>query len=92
MTELNFEQIGDSGTYEAEATVNADFNLHIEMAKSGWVILSYSTVENEGYSVKDSCNVGADGVYDEDFDAIVYPKYVKVRTTALPKKGYITEN
>lgn len=88
---LEFTEIGTSGQYEAEATVNADYNLHVEMAKSGQVILSQTTVQGESEAVKAVGSVGADGVFDEDFDAIVYPKYITVKTTALPKKGIITE-
>lgn len=90
--ELEFTKVSeDSNIMVAEAVVNGDFNLHVEMVKSGKVIVSVSTVEGGKKAIKGVGDVGNDGVYDEDYDAIVYPKYVEVRTTSKVRVGYITE-
>ena len=88
---LEFTKVDGTNAMVAQAVVNGDFNLHVEMVQGGKVVVSVSTVADGKKAIKGVGNVSDDGVYDEDFDAIVYPKYVEIRTTSQVREGYITE-
>ena len=86
---LNFQK-ADNGYYVATATVNADFNLHLEFSGDSRVIVSKSGVASGKKMVCYSARVGE--VCDQDFNDIVYPKYIEVKVSTLPSSGIITEN
>ena len=89
-TQLNFTEA--NGQYVAEATVYGDYNLHIEREKNGSLEVAQTTVQDGEYVPK----VGVpftplSASFDDDFDNIVYPKYVRVISGTPVTSGYITE-
>jgi hypothetical protein len=50
MTQLTF--VKTDGVYIATATVNSDFNIHIETHKSCGISIEISTVENKNFANK----------------------------------------
>ena len=92
MAELTFTK-NAGGLYEATATVNGDFNIHIERAQSGSISINVSTVEDAEYqNVFGRAQAGL--TFDKDFRAAVYPKYVQILSSSVPvaNKNFITEN
>lgn len=89
MAQLNFSSV-QTGGYEAIATVNSDFNLHLERGVPGILSLEVSTLENGSYVPKlvDTHSL----VIDQDIHASVYPKYIRVYSSSLPTEAYITES
>ena len=81
----------DYGWREAKLTVNADFNIHLEInpEKSGRVIVGVSTVA-DGLPVVVYSGVVSE-VFDKDFDAIVYPKYLTIKIDVPVLRGVMTE-
>ena len=91
MTILSFTKkvVGSMTFYEAAAQVGADFNLHLERKGQGHLTVEISTVQNAKYvTVVDE---DANDTFDRDYDAIVYPKFLRVRSWSEPTAGYITE-
>lgn len=88
--ELDFQE-KDYGWREAKLTVNADFNIHLEIdpQKSGRVIVGVSTVD-DGLPVVVYSGVVSE-VFDKDFDAIVYPKYLTIKIDVPVLRGVVTE-
>lgn len=91
MTQLSFTET--NGVYIATATVNSDFNIHIETHKSCGISIEISTVENKNFANKFG-QIIENNVFDKDFHAAVYPKYVRIIVKDIPKANtcYITEN
>ncbi len=86
--ELTFTKQGDK--YITEFTAEADFNLHIEKT-SGRVVLFQSSIENGKYdSVSGATIAETDGVFDSDFTALVYPKYIKLVADTMPLVAVVT--
>lgn len=81
----------EDGRFEARHTVNADFNVHVEIHKGTpcSLVVNVSTVEDGEPVAAYSGNVS--DVFDRDFDAIVYPKYVTIVTDQPVRRGVITE-
>lgn len=81
----------DYGWREAKLTVNADFNVHLEInpEKSGRVIVGVSTVA-DGKPVVVYSGIVSE-VFDKDFDAIVYPKYLTIKIDVPVLRGVVTE-
>lgn len=87
--ELEFTQQGDA--WIADVAVENDFNVHVETAgQKVAVVVELSTVADGKKSVKDSKLVDADGVFDEDYDVLIVPKYLRIRTTAPVARCVIT--
>lgn len=71
--------------WEAELVVSADFNLHIEKEKSGFLLIQQRGCESGGYDTVGGVNPSpSDLVFDFDFSALVYPKYIKVVSEVEP--------
>lgn len=88
MTQLSFTEIG--GVYVATATVSGDFALHVEREKASKLQVLVSTVENKQYACKYE---GLEGNIDQDFQGLVYPKYIKVISATEPGEDcYVIEN
>ena len=86
--ELSFSKAGSK--WVAQATVSADFNIHVETKHGGGeLILSVGTVSGGGKAVAYRTSAGR--VYDEDFDGIVYPKEIEIAVTDEPVSGTVTE-
>lgn len=90
MTQLTFTET--DGVYIATATVNSDFNVHIETYRSCSISIEISTVENKNFANKFG-QIIENNVFDKDFHAAVYPKYVRIIVRDMPKTDacYITE-
>lgn len=77
--------------YVAEFEVPADFNLHIERKKpTGTLrILQRGCPDGEYDTVCSAAGVETE-VYDYDFGALVYPKWIKVVSSSEVIKGVVT--
>lgn len=92
MATLNFtnKKVAENNVWEAIAEVNADFNIHIEVASQGNIEICAGTVNNGKKKIIYSAPEG--DVLDQDFHAGVYPKYLRVRCWSQPTMGVITES
>ena len=88
---LNFIKIKDR--WVAEFKTSGPFNLHIEGVVEGNVSLFHKTIENGNYAyLRGSTPSPASfsKVYDADFTALVYPKFIKVTCATEPKTATVT--
>ena len=87
--ELTFEQI--DGYWISEFEVSADFNLHLEREDVGTLHFyqrttphgEYDYIKNQGYNADDK-------VIDLDFQSLVYPKWIKIKSAVKPLVATIT--
>ena len=86
--ELNFERIDN--LYVAEFEVTSDFNLHIERDTEGRLDIYQRTAGGQYEYINDIGWLNRRLVYDYDFTALVYPKYIKIVTSVLPLVATIT--
>lgn len=84
MATLSFTQTAE-GYWSASATVNGDFALHLERAASGTISINISSVAGAADQEKYITQSGF--VYDQDFQALVYPKYVRIVSESQPISG-----
>lgn len=88
--ELVFNKIENEWVAEFEAT--SDFNLHLERVKNGFLeIKQRGCPEGEFERVYEAGGIFAGKVYDRDFGALVYPKWIKVTSSVEVTKGVVTE-
>lgn len=87
---LNFVQTAEGCV--AEFTATSDFNLHIEGVKEGDVrVYQRGTSDGEYAYVRAATPYPSfSNVYDFDFAALVYPKYIKVACANMPTKAEVT--
>lgn len=79
--ELNF--IKENNNYVAEFEATADFNLHIERDEPGILALYQRTTTSGEYAeIKGTREYRYKEVYDCDFVGAIYPKYIKVVSSA----------
>lgn len=88
--ELQFRKCDGEAGYEATVTVDADYNLHLERTQRGSVRIMQSTVQTGDKAERFYAGDKAE-VWEDDFDGIVYPKYIRIVSGSLVRKGYITE-
>ena len=74
--ELNFSKNGN--VYVAEFEASSDFNLHVERVGEGSLTVLQSGVSGGMYEQAYSVSRYNGLVFDRDFGALVYPKYIKV--------------
>lgn len=88
--ELTFEKIGD--WYISEFEVTSDFNLHIEKEPKGDFYLYQRTSSSGQYDIIEDFGYkkGGDNVIDLDFQALVYPKWIKIKSAVKPLVATIT--
>lgn len=88
--ELNFIKVFDR--WVAEFTATEDFNIHIEGVKLGNLSIFQKGTENGGYAFVNGAvpTPSAGTVYDCDFSATIYPKYMKVSCTTEPTLAVVT--
>ena len=88
--ELIFSKSED--IYVAEVKVTGDFNLHIEGVVEGNVQVYQRGTETGGYAlVREATPYPSYGnVYDMDFSAAVYPKYIRVVCNSEPTLAVVT--
>lgn len=89
--EINFTKEGDR--YVSEFEVTSDFNLHIEGVLEGNVSVYQRGSATGGYAfVRGATPSPTFGkVYDFDFSALVYPKYIRVVCNVMPTMAVVTE-
>lgn len=86
---LTFIKIHDR--WMAEFKVESDFNLHIEGVKQGNISLFQRTTENGEYAYIHTAVTPTSGtIYDSDFSAILYPKYIRVSCATEPTLAVVT--
>ena len=89
-TTLSFTQQGR--VWIAEATVNADYNLHIERESSGSFSMEQKGVEQGEYV---ECRGVPDFSFkkniDHDFQHGVYPKYIRIESGSEVTIATLTE-
>ena len=87
---LVFNLNQDRWVAEFEAT--ADFNLHIEGVKTGNVsVFQRGSAEGKYAFVVGSTPAPSYGtIYDYDFSALVYPKYIRVSCATEPTMAVVT--
>lgn len=84
--ELNFVKDGNKWVAEFEAPNH--FNLHIERDGVGYVNIFQRGLD---YGEYDLCKVfDANNVFDYDFGALVYPKYIKVTSGSKVLSAKVT--
>lgn len=84
--ELNFTKEGNKWVAYFEATSN--FNLHIEREQVAYINIMQRGTSNGEYDLAKSFS--ADKIFDYDFGALVYPKYIKVVSGSEVVKGEVT--
>lgn len=83
----------DKATGICEFEVTADFNLHLEREDVGTLHFyqrttphgEYDYIKNQGYNADDK-------VIDLDFQALVYPKWIKIKSAVIPTVAMVTFN
>ena len=90
--ELNFILNENSGAYVAEFKATSDFNIHIEGVVEGNVrVYQRGTADGEYAYVREATPYPSfSNVYDFDFAAAVYPKWIKVVCPVMPTKAVVT--
>lgn len=77
---LEFTEVS-KGLWVAEFVATANFNLHIEREKRGSLVVSQRGTDSGEYStsfVKGEYEGSA--IFDSDFGALVYPKWIKIES------------
>lgn len=87
--ELNF--IKENNNYVAEFEATADFNLHIERDEPGILALYQRTTTSGEYAeIEGTREYRYKEVYDYDFIGSIYPKYIKVVSSAEVTNAELT--
>lgn len=87
--ELQFVEKGN--IWEAVFEAPNDFNIHIELNKPSYLGVHQSGVPNSEYSLAvEYTSNNIQKVYDIDFGALVYPKWIKVTSGSKVVKGEVT--
>lgn len=84
---LEFKQ-QNNGNYAAEVQVSGDFNIHIETKEKSTIAIYQRGSENGEYAVVTTFQ--GKKVFDYDFGALVYPKYIKVVSGSEVVNGVVT--
>ena len=92
--ELNFIKNEATRYWECEFEATADFNLHIEGVPEGKVwIYQRTTASGEYAYIKEATPYPSlVDVYDFDFSALIYPKFVKVVCGTEPTYAEVVSN
>lgn len=85
------EFIKKENEYVAEFKATSDFNLHIERSIGGRLSVRQKTVENGEYSEAFSTGRVAEAkIFDYDFTAVVYPKWIQISSVSPVEYGVVT--
>lgn len=76
--------------YVAEFVATGDFNIHLERNDRGILNILQSTVADGKYDSISSHNIIQDRVFDCDFTAMIYPKYIKIISNTEVTRCVIT--
>lgn len=87
--ELQFKKVGKRWVAEFEATGN--FNLNIERVEPSKIKIYQKGSEEGEYASSASWEINyAPSVVDNDFSALIYPKFIKVVSESEPIQGIVT--
>lgn len=86
--ELIFEK--EHGMYVAQFQATGDFNIHLERNDRGLLNILQYTVADGKYDPISTHNVIQDRVFDCDFSAVIYPKYIKIISNTEVTRCVIT--
>lgn len=87
--ELQFKKVGKRWVAEFEATGN--FNLNIERVEPSKIKIYQKGSEEGEYASSASWEINyAPSVVDNDFSALIYPKFIKVVSDSEPIQGIVT--
>ena len=87
--DLNFELQG--GYFISEFEVTSDFNLHIEKDPIGEFLVYQRTAGGQYDLIQNfKKDKGNDSIIDYDFQALVYPKWIKIKSSVKPIVAAIT--
>ena len=89
---MNLTFIKSNDRWLAEFKVSAEFNLHIEGVKQGNISLFQRTIENGAYAyISNAVPTPTSGIiYDSDFSATIYPKYIRVSCATEPTMAVVS--
>lgn len=106
MADLQFTKIENLDLYAAEVVVNSNFNIHFNRASGSGIRIYQKTGDKietmddrtadargfdpvllPGYIQDDSGKV-----FDYDFDALVYPKVIRIESYTEVTSGILTES
>ena len=88
--EIQFTNIDN--LWVAEFEVTSDFNLHIERDTDGRLDIYQRTAGAEYENIYDIGYLNKRTVYDNDFQALIYPKWIKVKSAVKPIVAVVTVN
>lgn len=105
MADLIFTKNVNTQMYVAEAVVNANFNIHLERTGDGGLNFYQKNGEyTEAIDDRSATKRGFDAVavpntvplnsglvFDYDFDALVYPKTIRIESGSEVISGILTE-
>lgn len=87
--ELNFQKIENEWVAEFQAPSN--FNLHLERKERGAIVVMQRGTETGEYTEAFARGIyEGKRVFDYDFGALVYPKWIKVVSGCEVIKGVVT--
>lgn len=92
MKELEFTKDGEKNVWVATAEVVADFGIKVKRTTPSRLVISVSMTEPEDDNDYDSAwDKNEPAVFSHDFDAKIYPKYIKIESYSEVVKGFIKE-
>jgi hypothetical protein len=80
----------EHGIYVAQFRATGDFNIHLERNDGGILNILQSTIADGEYDIVSSHKNIQDRVFDCDFTAMVYPKYIKIVSNTEVTRCIIT--
>lgn len=86
--EIQFTNIDN--LWVAEFEVTKDFNLHLERDTEGRLDIYQRTAGGDYEYIYDIGYLNKRTVYDNDFQALVYPKWIKIKSAVKPLVATIT--
>lgn len=86
--EIQFTNIDN--LWVAEFEVTKDFNLHLERDTEGRLDIYQRTAGGDYEYIYDIGYLNRRTVYDNDFQALVYPKWIKIKSAVKPLVATIT--
>lgn len=88
---MQLEFVKRGNNHEAIFEASSDFNIHIELDKPSYLGIYQSSIQNGEYSFTTEYKLNnIQKVYDIDFGALVYPKYIKVVSGSRVLKAELT--
>lgn len=84
MAQLTFTQT--DGAYIATATVNADFNIHLESVQGVNIYIGATTLSGgKEIELFNGRGFGKNGdMFDKSYHDVVFPKYLTIKLDAAP--------